>query len=227
MTTAIEADLADCNDIARPSTGTAKVFHVPGDRIVSVEHPCIVKDIDKGVKSLGGEAQVKNVGRSRWQHFIFPLSDHSRSQLVQSSGKVPVAIVSLRPNDPFAKKLTGRQVRVSNLLLRVTLPARTGRKRKRGSGDPFTLTGNPSDLGDDVLQTPPVEPPLNCQTMLQRLKDSQGGYRIQPLGALNETHRFRALPDFQMSASDIPVMRNIANHLLQPTCKTFSRPLGA
>lgn len=34
---------------------------VPQDRIVCIEHPCIVKNIDNGVKSLGGEQQLQEV----------------------------------------------------------------------------------------------------------------------------------------------------------------------
>jgi len=34
---------------------------VPQDRIVCIEHPCIVKNIDNGVKSLGGEQQLQAV----------------------------------------------------------------------------------------------------------------------------------------------------------------------
>jgi len=40
----------------------AHSYTVPELRIVSVEHPCIVKNFDKGFKSLGGEQHLKHVG---------------------------------------------------------------------------------------------------------------------------------------------------------------------
>jgi len=40
---------------------TAPFYSVPEERIVSIEHPCIVKNFDNGFKSLGGEAQIKQV----------------------------------------------------------------------------------------------------------------------------------------------------------------------
>ena len=36
-------------------------YTVPRRRIVSIEHPCIVKNLDNGLKSLGGEPQLKDV----------------------------------------------------------------------------------------------------------------------------------------------------------------------
>lgn len=46
-------------------SSSAPTYTVPVERIVSIEHPCIIKNFDKGFKSLGGEAQVKHVSTSR------------------------------------------------------------------------------------------------------------------------------------------------------------------
>ena len=40
---------------------TARFYVVPQERVVSIEHPCIVRNFDNGVKSLGGEPQMKHV----------------------------------------------------------------------------------------------------------------------------------------------------------------------
>jgi len=40
----------------------AEWLPLPQDRIVTVEHPCIVKNIDNALHSLGGENHIKNVG---------------------------------------------------------------------------------------------------------------------------------------------------------------------
>lgn len=39
----------------------APSYTVPRERIVSLDHPCIVKNVDNGIKSLGGEHQLKMV----------------------------------------------------------------------------------------------------------------------------------------------------------------------
>jgi hypothetical protein len=43
------------------SPTTALFYAVPQERVVSIEHPCIVRNFDNGVKSLGGEPQMKHV----------------------------------------------------------------------------------------------------------------------------------------------------------------------
>ena len=40
---------------------TSRFYIVPQERVVSIEHPCIVRNFDNGVKSLGGEPQMKHV----------------------------------------------------------------------------------------------------------------------------------------------------------------------
>lgn len=40
----------------------AAKLDVPDARIVSVEHPCLVKNVDQGIKSLGGERHIQHVG---------------------------------------------------------------------------------------------------------------------------------------------------------------------
>ena len=39
---------------------TSRFYVVPSERVVSIEHPCIVRNFDNGVKSLGGEPQMKH-----------------------------------------------------------------------------------------------------------------------------------------------------------------------
>jgi len=46
-------------DESGPSARVA--LDVQQERIVCIEHPCIIKDIDNGVKSLGGEQQLQKV----------------------------------------------------------------------------------------------------------------------------------------------------------------------
>lgn len=55
------------NDMAIPSDELhgdqqgAFIHNVASRRVVSIEHPAIVKNFERGLKSLGGEAQIKHV----------------------------------------------------------------------------------------------------------------------------------------------------------------------
>lgn len=68
---------------ARP----AEWLDLPQTRVIAIEHPCIVNDIDKGLKSLGGENLIKTVGLSFVSHSSFsPLMDRV---IIRSSLKSP------------------------------------------------------------------------------------------------------------------------------------------
>jgi general transcription factor 3C polypeptide 5 (transcription factor C subunit 1) len=123
----------------------------------------------------------------------------------------PVIGVSLRPRDPLAKKLVSSAIESRNVLVKVTLPKRTGRKRKRGSNDPFT------DASEVAVRNGSITAP----EFVQRLKDNEGRYTITPVGMINETHRFRNLPDFQMIASDNAMMQELVTHAMKPNYETL------
>ncbi|CAK3828598.1 Transcription factor tau subunit sfc1 [Lecanosticta acicola] len=171
---------------------------IPISRVVSIEHPSIVRTCHVGLKSLGGEAQLKHV----LEHHVGDSKLHGK----QNHLPEPVAGVSLRPNDPLAKKLSSTGIESRNVLVKVTVPKRTGRKRKRGSLEPFA-------------ESAPPETPNNCITapeLLQRLRENEGKYEVEPVAMLRETHRFRTLPDFQVRNADLPIMRELRDHAMTP-----------
>ena len=49
------------DDMEAADSPTSRFYVVPQERVVSIEHPCIVRNFDNGVKSLGGEPQMKHV----------------------------------------------------------------------------------------------------------------------------------------------------------------------
>jgi hypothetical protein len=69
-----------------------------------------------------------------------------------------------------------------NLVLKVTVPKRTGRKRKKGSDEPFREAGdNPTD-GPRVLR--------------RKLADNADEYSVKIVGMIQNTHRYRGKPVF-------------------------------
>ena len=119
----------------------------------------------------------------------------------------PVAGVSLRPNDPLAKKLASKGVGTQNVLVKVTVPKWTGRKRKRGSDEPFAPAPL-SELSNKSIKAP---------DLLRRLRSNEESYSIKPVGIIEETHKFRSQPDFQMHTSDVPIMAALRDHAMKPS----------
>ncbi|KAL1617135.1 tau 95 subunit of transcription factor TFIIIC [Neofusicoccum ribis] len=169
-------------------TQPSPALAVPPDAVVSIEHPCIVKNIDNGVKSLGGRVALDKF-----------LNTKDRDKTIGAS---------LRPHDPMAKPVMSTFTKTQNLLLRVSVPRRTGRKRKRGSDGPW-------------LQDPEAgeAPHADAHILMQSLRDNPDNYSIQPVGLAHENHRFRQLPDFQYATSGLP----LAN-MLRDTFLPFQYP---
>src|SRR5262249_19518210 len=90
---------------------------VPPEPLIVVEHPCIVKNAGKAIKSLGGRLLLDEL-----------LNEPSLDKFIEAS---------LRPDDPFAKTVPAGPVSTGNVLLKITVPKMTGRKRKRGSDEQF------------------------------------------------------------------------------------------
>ena len=51
-------------NLSLTSSSCAPWYHIPRKSIVSVEHPFIIQNIDKGVESLGGVAKLQAVSCS-------------------------------------------------------------------------------------------------------------------------------------------------------------------
>jgi general transcription factor 3C polypeptide 5 (transcription factor C subunit 1) len=103
--------------------------------------------------------------------------------------------VSLRPDDPFAKRLLSTAVTTNNLLLKVTVPKRTGRKRKRGSSGPF-LTEEELGESDGSAQGPnslTSQVRTDAAIIFRSLQDNASNYRVSLEGIVDETHRFRSI----------------------------------
>ena len=90
--------------------------------------------------------------------------------------------LTLRPEDAMARPLLSTSSLSNNVLLKVTVPKRTGRKRKRGSDEPFT---DATPEKDSQLQRRTSKDLLRC------LQDNHSRYRIEPVGKITRTHVFR------------------------------------
>ena len=100
----------------------------------------------------------------------------------------------LWPHDPMCKPVTSKNVITNDVVLKITVPKRTGLKRRRGSSGPYHEQGK--DMGG---LAPSIEPqsavPISKDTryMLRSLRDNVKNYEIHAIGSIYQTHRFRSI----------------------------------
>lgn len=85
--------VAQMSDGVPADSSTAPIHTVPQERVISIEHPCIVRNFDNGLKSLGGEPQMKHVSitgqQSHTELHLLTISRHLniRSETANSTRK--------------------------------------------------------------------------------------------------------------------------------------------
>ena len=90
----------------------------------------------------------------------------------------------------MSKPLKSVNVRTNNVLLKVTVPKRTGLKRKRGSQGPYYESlEEDGSASQSVLQPAPLV--KASQYLLRSMRDCPKDYQVQPVGTISNTHRFR------------------------------------
>ncbi|KLJ09501.1 hypothetical protein EMPG_15084 [Blastomyces silverae] len=127
----------------------------------------------------------------------------------------------LSPEDGMSRPLSSTCNPANNILLKITVPKRTGRKRKRGSDEPFTY-----DLNDVEEASEPAGPTtgrssatapsraLNARALLRRLQDTVGKYEVEAIGCVERMHNFRGMPDFVYSTTSSPFMTKFRENVL-------------
>ncbi|KAK2748549.1 tau 95 subunit of transcription factor TFIIIC [Myotisia sp. PD_48] len=154
---------------------TAAWYHIPPREIVSIEHPGIVKNVQKGIDTLQGTAGI--------------------AEILQSSHRDEPVNLLLNPEDEMSRPIGSISRSTNNILLRVSVPKRTGRKRKRGSQEPYVLDPQ------DAHSATPVHK-LDARGTLERLQDNVGRYDVDVVGRVDRTHVFRGMPDFAYSTTN-------------------------
>ncbi|PSN75344.1 hypothetical protein BS50DRAFT_616018 [Corynespora cassiicola Philippines] len=192
----------DAAAAAAASSTPAPTLPIVPRAISSVEHPCIVKNVDKGVTSLGGPVILSKNLRTKLEPQINEEGEEELPGVISAS---------LRPDDPFAKRVLSTPVTTSNLLIKVTVPKRTGRRRKRGSSGPFVADG---PAGPSASGPVPAKTYTDAATLYRTLQDTASRYMVSVAGVVDETHRFRSMPDIQYSVGQNSIMTGIRDYLL-------------
>ncbi|KAH8888707.1 hypothetical protein GQ53DRAFT_607590, partial [Thozetella sp. PMI_491] len=174
----------------------APSYTIPARKLTAVEHPLIVKDIDKAVKTFGQSPSFKSIFDSSVPQLTVPLY--------------------LRYENPTVRPIPSFNSPTHNLVLEVSVPKRTGRKRKRGTVGPFE--GDIAASGHLPAANPPEvysQSTLDAPKILRRkLRDNVGNYTIKPAGVIKRTHRYRGFTDFQFAVGRSKFMNNFVGSLV-------------
>ncbi|KAI9807123.1 MAG: hypothetical protein M1825_005840 [Sarcosagium campestre] len=168
--------------------GNAPWYNIPTRRITSVEHPCIINNIENGIKTIGL--------RNNLEKLVSP--------------GVPELALHLRPSDPFCRPIFAKPTQTNDVLLKITVPKRTGRKRKRGSSEPFRGEYDVDGQEGGKL----LSRQKNPGSILRTLQDNPESYSVEAVGAVGQSYRFRALADFQESTERSRFMNKIKDSIV-------------
>lgn len=105
----------------------------------------------------------------------------------------------LRPEDPMSRPIMSQAVITNNVVLKVVVPRRTGRKRKRGTSEPFRTEGEDrarvGTSNGDGSSLAECRGSLSRQDdpgyLFQSLRDNPSRYRVEAVGTVAKTHRYR------------------------------------
>ncbi|RAL66382.1 hypothetical protein DID88_006074 [Monilinia fructigena] len=173
----------------KKKTRLPQVYTIPPREIVAVEHPLIIKNLENGIKTFGRQPQ--------WNKILEGTEDEC----------IPLF---LRIRDPTCEPILSYNSITNNVLLKITVPKRTGRKRKRGSQDPYTddadaksTTNNGENSTSNIQSHSLNDKPTS---ILRKLRDNVGKYTVEAVGAIEQSHRYRGLADYHQSTSHAPFM---------------------
>ncbi|KAJ4024490.1 tau 95 subunit of transcription factor TFIIIC [Fusarium irregulare] len=173
---------------------SAPRYTIPERVIGAVEIPAVVNNPDRAVKTFGRHPHL--------QHLL----DTGRNS-------VPFYIT---PEDPFCKPIMSHNARSHDVVLKITVPKRTGRKRKRGTDGPWEGDVEVTDQGQ-----PRADDGVSCYARLddpkivrRKMVDNIGNYHVEAVGVIRSTHRFRGLHDFYWDMSKSNFAQRYVNQVL-------------
>ncbi|KAM3470148.1 hypothetical protein MY5147_006585 [Beauveria neobassiana] len=160
------------------SSQNAPIYIIPNRKIAAVEIPAVVQNIDRAISAFG---RVPS-----FEHVLDP-----------QRNSVPLY---LNPESPFCNPIMSHNAASHNVVLKIILPKRTGRKRKRGSST--TWEGDEeicdADQANPVCSIARQDEP---KVLKRKLQDNVGRYKVDAVGVINHTHRFRGFADFYWDMS--------------------------
>ncbi|KAI9828857.1 MAG: tau 95 subunit of transcription factor TFIIIC [Phylliscum demangeonii] len=172
---------------ARP----ASWHRVPPTAMISVQHPFVVKNMDAGLKTLGGAKAIAKAMASR-RRAALPLFP--------------------RPADPMCNPLPGPVAVTNTLVLKLTVPKRTGRKRKRPASDVDPRPGAWEGGGHGATCSLARQDDPAC--LRRSLRDHPQRYTVEAVGVIKKTFRYRELADYAHATTNGPFFKRVKDSIL-------------
>lgn len=115
-----------------------------------------------------------------------------------------------------------------NVLFKITVPKRTGRKRKRGSNGPWQGEADqPAEATGRGPESLRSESRLDEPKILRRkLQDNVDRYQAEAVGVIKHTHRYRGMADFNYSMKNNDFMNEFSDKILSGDGKSPNSPCG-
>jgi general transcription factor 3C polypeptide 5 (transcription factor C subunit 1) len=102
-----------------------------------------------------------------------------------------------------------------NVLFKITVPKRTGRKRKRGSDEPWQ--GQIEQPVQDASPSAMLHSKAGLddpKVLRRKLQDNPDRYEAEAVGVIKHTHRYRGMADFNYSMKNNAFMNDFTDKLL-------------
>jgi general transcription factor 3C polypeptide 5 (transcription factor C subunit 1) len=96
--------------------------------------------------------------------------------------------------------IESRNATTNNILVKVTVPRRTGRKRKRGTQEPFQDDIDAGNMNGSARQEPRSQR-IHPSQLLRILEENSEKYSIEVIGKIQHTQRFRGNFDLMLGNS--------------------------
>lgn len=155
-------------DIMSSTEHNAPWLSIPNRSLITVEHPCVVKNVDRALRTL----DTATVGNDISHALNYRRTDSANS----------VLHLLLNPDDKMSRPIASTCTAANNVLLKVSVPKMSGRRRKRGSDGPFEYPPHYKQAGSQRV----------CAKKLVRsLQDNAERYDVEPVGKVDRSHVFR------------------------------------
>lgn len=106
----------------------------------------------------------------------------------------------------MARPLQSTSSPSNNILLKVTVPKRTGRKRRKGTDEPFTGPDSTSGDATGDATAGSVPPRRSAEDLRRSLEDNVGRYQVETVGMVGRTHVFRGEFLSPVAVSDLALI---------------------
>ncbi|GJC93419.1 RNA polymerase iii transcription factor [Colletotrichum higginsianum IMI 349063] len=180
---------------AQQNSNSAPQYPIPKRAMGAVEVPMIVMNLDRTEKAFGNISSFHNI-------------------LDTERNTIPFY---LNPESPFRRPIMSHSATSHNVVLKITVPKRTGRKRKKGSDGPWEGEVEMTDIprsGPSREQIYSRSRLDNPKVLRRKMQDNVDSYDVEAVGVIKHTHRFRGMADFHWGLEQSPFISRFMNQVM-------------